>query len=187
MGSGQVLAIAAMFLLSIIILSANSTLVQNDDVIKDSEFGVAAISLATSLVEEVQGKYFDAATSDSGVYSTTKLTPPASFGPNSSEEYRTTDSSKTDFNDVDDFHNFSIEFVSDTTKPKVARYRGDARGFRADYLVRAKVFYVTAAGGSADLNGASSSRTWHKKLVVTVTSPSSQDSLVFPTVISYWN
>lgn len=188
MGTGQMmLTIAAMFLLSIVLLSANATFLQNDDVVKDSEFGVAAISLATSLVEEVQGKYFDAATSDSGVYSTDRLTGASSFGPNSTEEYRTTNPAKTDFNDVDDFHNFSIEFVSDTTRAKKATYRGDSKGFRADYLVKSKVNYVSAGAGSAALDGVSATRTWHKKLVITVTSPSVKDSLVLSTVISYWN
>lgn len=183
----MMLAICAIFVLGIIIYSANSTLLQNDDIVKGSEFGVAAISLATSLIEEVQGKVFDQATSDSGIYSTTKLTPPGSLGPGFTEEYRTTDPLRTDFNDVDDFDDFSIEFVSDTTRPRHAHYRGDARGFRADYLVRAKVVYVAASKGSASLDAVSSVPTWHKKLIVTVTSPSSKDTLVFPTIISYWN
>jgi hypothetical protein len=188
MGLGQIImSVGATVLLGIVILSANSTLLQNDDVVKDSEFGVAAISLATSMVEEVQGRVFDAAVVDSGVYTTTRLTSAGSLGPEANEQYRPTDSLKTDFDDIDDFNNFSIEFVSDTTRPKVAQYRGDARGFRADYIVRTKVIYVTAGGGSANLATPSASRTWHKELIVTVTSPSSKDTLVFPTVISYWN
>ena len=183
----MMLAVAAMFLIGIIIFSASSTLLQNDDTIKDSEFGVAAISLATSLVEEVQGKTFDEAATDSGVVNIGQLTLPAYFGPDVNEFYRTTDPAKSDFDDIDDYNNFSIEFVSDTTRPKVATYRGDAKGFRADYLVKAKVVYVVASGGVANLDGFSAAPTWNKKLIVTVTSPTSRDTLVFPTVISYWN
>src|SRR5437867_4047839 len=109
MGTGQMmLAVAAMFLIGIIIFSASSTLLQNDDTIKDSEFGVAAISLATSLVEEVQGKTFDEAATDSGVVNIGQLTLPAYFGPDANEFYRTTDPTKSDFDDIDDYNNFSI-------------------------------------------------------------------------------
>ncbi len=183
------LVVAAIFLLGIIVFSANSTILQNDDIIKDSEFGVAAISLATSLIEEVQGKVFDQAAADSGISATAQLTAPSLLGPESGEEYRTTDPSKSDFNDVDDFNRFTIEYVADTTKAKVAQYRGDAKGFRSDYFVSARVVYVTVGSGTASLNGNSAVvlPTWHKKLIVTVTSPTSRDSLVFPTVISYWN
>jgi len=188
MGLGQmILSVGAMFLLGVIIFSANSTLLQNDDIVKDSEFGVAAISLATSLVEEVQGKAFDEAATDSGVVNKGQLTPPAKLGPEPSEKYRTTDTTFHDFDDIDDFDNFSIEFVKNTANPKVATYRGDARGFRADYFMLARVVYVAAENGIADLNLPSATHTWHKKLIVTVTSPTSKDTLVFPTVLSYWN
>jgi len=30
-------------------------------------------------------------------------------------------------------------------------------------------------------------QTWHKKIIVTVTSPSSNDTLVYPSIMSYWN
>lgn len=188
MGTAQMLMVViAMFLLGIIIFSANSTMAENDIVVKDSEFGVAAISLATSLIEEVEGKVFDEAATDSGVTSLTKLTQPAYLGPDVNESYRPPDTTMADFDDLDDFNGFSIEYVSDTTRPRVATYRGDSRGFRADYMVKAKVVYVTAGGGVADLNSYSTSPTWNKKLIVTVTSPSSRDTLVFPTIISYWN
>jgi len=188
LGSGQMLLAAlAMFLLGIIILSANSTLFDNEQTVRDSEFGVAAISLATSLVEEAQGKVFDEAASDSGVTTTAQLTLGTMLGPDPSEQYRTVDTSKHDFDDLDDFNGFSVEFVNDSTQPQIATYRGNSRGFRADYLLRSKVEYVVAGGGFADLDGSTLTQTWHKKITVTVTSPSSKDTLVFPTVISYWN
>jgi len=184
MGTGQILlTVSALMVLGIIILSANSTLLENERVVMDSEFGVAAISLATSLVEEIQGKLYDAAAADSGITSLASLTPAGSLGPNTSERYRPTDSTKTDFNDIDDFNNFYIEYVADPSKPKKATYRGDSRGFRADYFMRAKVFYVY----KTDLNGTAGIPTWHKKIIVSVASPSSRDTLVFPTIISYWN
>lgn len=183
MGGQTMMAMGALTLLGIIILTSNSTMLQNERVVMDSEFGVAAISLATSIIEEIQGKVFDAATSDSGQTLTSKLTPANSLGAAGTETYRPTDSTKTDYNDVDDFHNFWIEYVADTTKPKIATFRGDARGFRADYFIRAKVEYVN----KSNLEVKSLTQTWHKKVTLTVSSPSSRDTLVFPTIISYWN
>lgn len=180
------LTVMAMFLLGTIILSTNSSLLSNEQTVMDSEFGVAAISLATSLVEEVQGKAFDEAATDSGVTSTSLLTSAWSLGHGAREYYRYSgsDTTKSDFDDVDDFHNFSIEFVNDTTRALVAQYRGESRGFRADYLIKSKVEYVSV---TTTLITPTTTRTWHKRLTVTVTSPTSRDTLVFPTVISYWN
>ncbi len=181
---GQVmLVMGALGILGLVILGANNIILDNEQVVMDSEFGVASLSLATSLIEEIQGKLYDAAAADSGITSLSKLTSAGGLGPSSMEKYRSTDSTKPDFNDVDDFNNFSIEFVNDTSKAKVAQYRGEARGFRADYLVKSRVQYVT----KANLNGYSTSPTWHKKVTITVSSPSSTDTLTIPTIISYWN
>lgn len=183
----MILVTGALFLLGIIILSANTTFHENEKVVTDSEFGIAAVSLATSLIEEAEGKVFDEACTDSGVVDLSQLTPAAMFGPAVNEIYRTTDTSKSDFNDLSDFNNFTIEYVNDTTKPKVAQYRGESKGFRADYFLSARVEYVSAGNGSADLDHPASSRTWHKRLTVTVTSPSSTDTLNLATIVSYWN
>ncbi len=188
MGIGQIiLTTGAMMLLGSLILTVNRSILENDAVVSNSEFGVAAISLATSIIEEAQGKSFDDAVVDSCVPSTSHLTPPTMLGPRPGEWYHPTDTTRTDFDDLNDFNDFSIEYVSDTTKPRIATFRGDSKGFRADYFVRSKVQYETAAGGSAELNVPTSSPTWHKKLTVTVTSPSSSDTLTVSTIISYWN
>lgn len=179
----MLLTLGAMSLLGVIILTANTAILDGEQVVMDSEFGVAAISLATSLVEEIQGKLYDDAASDSGITSLTMLTPVSSLGPSWIESYHTTDSTRADFNDIDDFHNFWIEYVADTSRSRTATYRGESRGFRADYYVRARVCYVDKASP----DGISSVPTWHKKVIVTVTSPSSRDTLRFPTIISYWN
>jgi hypothetical protein len=185
MGSGQMLlAVAAMSLLSLIILSANSNLLENEQVVMDSEFSIAAISLSTSLIEEAQGKVFDEASVDSGLNATTQLTPTSYLGKDALEYYHTSDSTKSDYDDLDDFNGFFIEYVHDTTKAMIATYRGDARGFRADYFVRAKVEYVNVSGSAVT---PTTNQTWHKRMTVTVTSPSSRDTLAFPTIISYWN
>jgi len=187
MNTGQmILVMGALFLLGIIILSANSTFRENERVVTDSEFGIAAVSLATSLIEEAEGKLFDQACVDSGVSDVTELTPIGQFGPSTYERYRPTDTTYSDFDDISDFDGFTIEYVNDTTKPQIAQYRGDPRGFRADYFLSTNVAYINAGNGFADLDNFSGARTWHKKLTVTVTSPSATDTLRLSTVISYW-
>ncbi len=187
MSTNQMLLVTgALFLLGIIILSANGVFRENERVVTDSEFGIAAVSLATSLIEEAEGKAFDQACTDSGVTYVTQLTPPGGFGPDATERYRPTDATYSDFDDLSDFDGFTIEYVNDTTKPMIAHYRGDSKGFRADYFLATKVQYVNAGGGTADLDNFTGSRSWHKKLTVTVTSPSSSDTLTLSTVMSYW-
>jgi len=183
----MILVTGALFLLGIIILSANTTFRENERVVTDSEFGIAAVSLATSLIEEAEGKAFDQACTDSGINSVALLTPKSMFGPSVTERYRSTDTTLSDFDDLSDYDGFTIEYVNDSTKAQVAQYRGESKGFRADYFLQTKVEYVSAGNGAADLNNATSARTWHKKLTVTVTSPSSIDTLNLSTIISYWN
>ncbi len=188
MGTGQIiLAVGAMTLLGLLILTANSSILENDKVVSNSEFGVAAISIATSIIEEAQGKAFDDAVVDSGLTNPLLFTSAYLMGPGTNEYYRPPDSTKSDFNDLNDFNGFWIEYVADTTKPQIATYRGESKGFRADYFVRSTVSYVTAGGGVAYPDAISPIQTFHKKLTVTVTSPSSTDTLTVSTVISYWN
>ena len=60
MNLGQMLLVTgAIVLLGILVLNANTTVYQANDTMYTSEFGVSAISLATSIVEEAMGKYFD--------------------------------------------------------------------------------------------------------------------------------
>lgn len=188
MGTGQmILTVGAMTLLGLLILTANSSILENDRVVSNSEFGVAAVSIATSIIEEAQGKAFDDAVVDSGLTNPLLFTAPALMHQQSSEYYRPIDSTYTDFDDLNDFNGFWIEYVADSSKPQIATYRGESKGFRADYFVRSAVSYVTAGGGSANPDGTSLIQTLHKKLTVTVTSPSSTDTLTLSTIISYWN
>ncbi len=51
-----------------LILTANRSILENDDVVLNSEFGVVAISLATLIIEEARGKSFDDAVVNSATH-----------------------------------------------------------------------------------------------------------------------
>ncbi|MDH3251791.1 MAG: hypothetical protein OEM41_03305 [Ignavibacteria bacterium] len=189
MNLGQMmLVIGAVSLLGILILNTNSTLMDSYETTNNSEFEITAVSLATSLVEEAMGKMFDEVIADSN---TTTLTNPNQLstllGYDGVEKFRDTAASVTDFDDFDDFNNLFVVYKSDLAAEAAptpgSHHEFAVPGMRAKYYVTAKVVYVDPT----NLDGASASRTWHKKIIVTVTSPSVKDTLRFPAIMSYWN
>ncbi len=205
MNLGQMLmVVCSMTLLGLLSLRTNSTIIQANQTQNNSEFGVTAVSLATSIVEEAMGTMFDSSIGDtvSAAVDTSlsKLTAPGSLGHSGTESFRGAKPGTIDFNDFDDFHNlflvYKSDHPSDTAKTTGSDYEFIVPGIRSKYFVRAKVTYVNIA----NLNSTTNVRTWHKKIVVTVSTPypkignaaqQLQDSLsrtlVFPAVMSYWN
>ncbi len=184
--SQTLFVVGAMFILGLLLLNSNKTIMQTDETRNSSDFGVTAVSLAASLIEEASGKMFDAAIEDSStgqITSPSLLTAVSSLGHGSAEKYR----SANDFNDFDDFNNLFIVFKSDnsadTAKTTGSDWEAVVPGIRTKCFVRAKVFYVQPP----NLDVASTVRTWHKKIVVTVTSPSFKDTIAIPAIMSYWN
>ena len=97
MNTGQtMLTIGAMILLSMVLLRINNNFLNTNTVMMENKFGVLALSLATSYIEEATGKAFDAATVDQPVTALNDLTAPSSLGHAGSEVY-------PNFNDFDDF------------------------------------------------------------------------------------
>jgi len=183
----SMLVIGAITLLGILVLNANTTILQSTTTMDTSEFGITAVSLATSLVEESMGKMFDEVIADSntGMISLeTQLTPVSNLGPDGGEAYR---SGALDFDDFDDFNNIFLVYKSnvagDTVSTPGSTWETIVPGIRAKYFVRANVTYVNYL----QLDSVSAARTWHKKILVTVTSTGSPDTLRFPAIMSYWN
>jgi hypothetical protein len=201
MNLGQMLmVIGAIVLLGMLVLNANSTIYQANDIMYTSEFGVTAISLSTSLVEEAMGKMFDKVVADSNkaaLLDSTLLTLPGSLGPElaRNESYRGYPpmSGKKEFDDFDDFNNLKICYHSDLpldVDSTPGYLQVSVPGIRAKYYVTCTVVYVNPP----NLDVPYTIRpTWHKKLTVTVTSPSATgvtgkpDTLVYPAIMSYWN
>jgi hypothetical protein len=191
MNLGQtMMVIAALGLLGILVLNSNKTVLETTEVQNTSEFGIAAVSLATSLVEEASGKMFDEVIADS---TTAVLTDPTQLssvlGKENAEAYR---SGTLDYNDFDDFNGLKLIFkdtVRDTSAVTAPGQIWNVPGLRTPYHVWCVVNYVDPA----NLNGVSASRTWHKKLTVYVTTLENlnpgtrKDTLVYPTIMSFWN
>lgn len=161
MNSGQLfLTIGGMFLLALLVLRMNTTFMSTGDVMYNTKYGVLAVSLGTSMIEEANSKSFDCSTDTNSVSSLAAITDPVSLGPEAGETLVT-------FNDFDDFNNY--ERV-DSTMPS------------AVFTIRCKVGYINPASPDVFV----SQKTWHKKIQVTVTSPSMQDTVRLSSVFSYW-
>ncbi len=161
MNSGEsLLSVGAMMLLAVMILRVNNTILTTNSVLLETKFGVLATSLATSIIEEATGKSFDQNTSSNSISNVNDLTAPSGLGPGNSETYTT-------FNDVDDFNGYT---KVDSTLPS------------AIFYLSTKVEYVSPQNPDQPVNY----KTWHKRITVTVTTPSSNDVFVLSSVVSYW-
>ena len=165
MNTGQMMITAgALILLSLVILRVTSNFLNTNSVLLDSKLGVIATSIATSIIEEATGKAFDESTVDGSVQSLSSLT--TNLGPSGGEVY-------PNFDDFDDFDGFSK--VENTVPAAV-------------FNIDCKVDYVK----DTDLDGSTTSRTWHKKITVRVSSPSMYgqdeilDTLEMSAIYSYW-
>lgn len=165
MNTGQMmLTLGALALLSLVVLRVNNGFFNTSSVLIDSKLGVLATSVATSIIEEATGKAFDHKTDSTSVNNLTDLS--STLGPESGESY-------ADYNDIDDYNGFK---KIDNTMPA------------AEFHVSCEVNYVK----DTNLDGKSSSRTWHKKITVHVSSPSMigqdeiPDTLTMSAVYSYW-
>jgi len=197
----SLLVVASLSILGLLVLNSNNTIIETNDIQNDSEFGITAVSLATSLVEESMGKMFDAVVADTNNTLTDSmlLTASAGLGHSGSESYRGHIGGTEDFNDFDDYNNLFLVYKSnnpaDTASTAGSDYEVTVPGIRSKYFVRARVVYVQPA----NLNGASIVPTWHKKIIITVTRPNlhslrerqmgqaKADTLVFPAIMSFWN
>ncbi|MHB1686347.1 MAG: hypothetical protein ACYCVH_03105 [Ignavibacteriaceae bacterium] len=161
MNTGQsLITIAAMLLLSILVLNVNSTILNTGTVMQDSKFGLLATSIASSMIEEISSKSFDEYTATNAADNLNQLTSPSKLGPESGEVY-------PNFDDIDDYNGYTRV---DSTMPS------------AIFKTTCSVAYVSPSTP----NVTSSSATWNKKITVTVTSISMQDTVRMSTIYSYW-
>jgi len=156
----MLITVGGMVLLLTVILRVNTNYFEADKVLLNSKFCVLATSLASSIIEEASGKAFDAATDSASVDNLTLLTSAYSLGHAYSESYE-------DFNDFDDFNNFTR---IDSTMPS------------AIFKISSEVGYIDPSNPSNFIT----SRSWHKKINVEITSESMIDTIKMSSIYSYW-
>ncbi|MCK9209667.1 MAG: hypothetical protein M0P61_02400 [Ignavibacteriaceae bacterium] len=164
MNTGQtMLTVLAMMMLTLLSVRMNSALLQTQETMQNSKFGLAAISLATSVIEKANKLSFDEVTVDSAITNTNALTPIIKLGVDGVENAN----KPPDFNDFDDYNN----------------YQYDERTLASAYYhISCKVSYINPLTPNVD----ASSPTFHKKLTVSVSSVSMQDTVRISTIFSYW-
>ncbi len=161
MNTGQVmLTMVAIVLLALVILRVTNNFLTTGDVLMDTKFGVLAVSLATSLIEEANSKAFDTKTDTNHVDNVLSLTGATSLGKETGEVY-------PDFNDFDDFDKFT---KVDSSMPS------------AVFNIKAEVHYISPTNPDLPLTTTS----WHKRIKVTVTSKSMADTVRLSSIFSYW-
>lgn len=162
----MILALGAMILLTILITNVNKNSLAVEDVMYDSNFGITATSIASSIIEDASKKRFDQVfyVDSSTVYNPNYFTPAADLGVDSGEVIT---NPKT-FNDFDDYDNYT---TVDSTMPS------------AIFKVVCKVNYVNDDA----LDDSTNTQTYHKKITVKVSSKSMRDTMVMSSIYSYWN
>ncbi|MBM4168026.1 MAG: hypothetical protein FJ215_02550 [Ignavibacteria bacterium] len=167
MNTGQtLLTIAALLLLGTTVISVNRNYSNHGMILRQSEIGLYAVSLATSIIEEASGNYFDEATINDNLLTTTALTSASGLGPDADEV--TSPVSTTAFDDFDDYNNLNLT----VTVPGVDVFR-----------LRAQVFYVNPSAPNTPVT----TKTFHKHLKISVTSGAMADTVSMSYVFSYFN
>lgn len=170
MGTGQtLLTIAAIMLLGTVILSTDRSINETGQVLLNSNVGLEEVSLATSTIEEAEGKAFDENTDTSNVTQLSQLTPADQLG----QEY----GDSTDLNDFDDYNGLhgNGRLVIDTVKVDSV--------VTGIYYDSTHVCYVSPSTG---LDQAVNSPTWYKRLDVYIWNRDIPDTVKMHTVFSYW-
>ncbi|HEY9166915.1 MAG TPA: hypothetical protein VIS48_12230 [Candidatus Kryptonia bacterium] len=166
MGTGQtLLTVGAIMLLGMVILTVNRSLNDTSEVMVNSNIGLEEVSLATSIIEEAEGKAFDDSTKVNPLLPTqlSHLTPPSSLG----QEGGVT----TDLDDFDDFNGPTHTGRSEIDTLSTGIYH-----------VFTKVYYINPANPGVP----SSTTTWNKEMDVWVWNTSVPDTVKMHTIYSYW-
>lgn len=154
----MLMTLGAMTLLMIIIFRVNSGFLTTNEIMHHNKYGILAVSIGTSIIEEAKGKAFDSYTVASPAISTTQLT---AVGSAWNEYY-------PNFNDFDDYDGLDI---IDTTQAS------------AQFRIQCRVDYVQANAPDVPVTP---TKTWHKRIAVTVTSPFMSDTVRLSSVYSYF-
>ena len=163
MNTGQtMITFGAMILLTIVILNMNRTISNGEDYLNQTRFGLEAIAITTSMIEEISQLPFDEESLDTMKVEkvVTDFTYANSLGPDAGE------TGPYYFDDVDDFKNFT---KAETTQQNI-------------YQVFCDVNYVTEANPGVPVN----TRTFFKKISISVVTPLYNDTTTMDYIHGFW-
>ena len=151
-------------LLGVTVLTVNRSFNSQGVVLEQTEIGVYATSLATSMVDEASSQAFDQATVDNAVTGASSLTKDSKRGPELGET--TTPPTTTKFNDFDDYHGLKMGI-------KVAGVDS--------FTVNCQVYYIDPSAPNINLG----TQSFFKRLDVQVWSQTSTDTVRMSYIFSY--
>jgi hypothetical protein len=163
------LVLASVVLLSLLMTQINSNTVQGREVLQQLEYEHIAASIAQQFIEEAKSKKFDALVGMVNPSDPNNFTPWNSLGKGGWETY-------PNFNDVDDYHNFSRTIYVNGATFDVNATSG------IPFNVSIQVHYVSAAKPDS----AVSDETYLKRMTVTVSSSYIPSSISTKQVFSYF-
>jgi hypothetical protein len=156
----MLLTIAAVFLLSNLILNVHKANTGRLLANYTSESVIDASGLAQSIIDQIQTKAYDEKTTIAAVWNSDSLTSAKNLGPELGE-YK-----HTEFDDIDDYNNFSTTVTLDRM---------------GDFDINVKVFYVNTINPDTK----SSIPTYSKKIELLLTNYSLLDTLKYHHIVSY--
>lgn len=170
MHTGQMLLVlGAIVIFSMIVLNVNKALLNSTEMSLEAESTVTATTLAQSIITEITSKAFDTYTANSTVESVDELTSAYGLGRAWSENITVDDTNLDDYSDLNDIDDFNGH--SDVVN--TPRF--------GDYTLSMEVKYVNPSNPDQVVY----TRTWMKRIKVTVTGPSLEQPLTLYYYSSY--
>lgn len=159
-GNQMMLSIAAMIFLSMLILNVHSSTTDKLIILYSNEAVIEATGIVQAIFEEIQTKAFDEVTTSSAAKERDLLTPVVSLGKDTSEVVY------TDFDDIDDYNDFNVT---------------DTANAMGEFDLAVLVYYVDETS-PYDSSG---TRTFIKRVDISITNESLPTTLTFKKLISY--
>ncbi len=161
MNTGQtLLTTLAVVLLGTTVLTLNKTFLQHGTILRQTEIGLYAVSLATSVIEEASGQAFDENTIDDVITSPSSLTSASHLKAESGETYPVLD-------DFDDYNGLQLGYKAAGTD---------------SFSIRPIVYYVNSSAPNTPV----SSPTFFKRMDVSVWGTATGDTVKMSYIFSYF-
>ena len=183
MGANMILSIGALLIFGTFLSSSNRLMTGNTQIAEQNEYYISAVSLAQAIIDEAKTKAFDQKTDTSVVALSDSLTNPVKLGPEGTE---------------------ATGLPKPDTLTSAAPYTATSRGYRSTYkfndvddydkytrLVntpRAEKFSISVKvnyANTIDPDFLTMTRTFCKRMIVTVSSPYLANNVVLSYAFTY--